>query len=451
VTLFLAATLAAVSAGAAPAVGSTPFTNGPYLQNLASSSVEVRVELDAPAAANLEILDGAGKKRTIPGSSATFHVFRADGLAPQTSYRYIVRAGAFESPLGQFVTAPPDDSRAPFAFIVYGDNRSNDQAHAAVVRAIQQQSFDFLVNSGDFVAAGGERAQWHAFFAVEADLLRDHCVFACVGNHELVEDQAATNFLAYFGARATTDAGQVDLYSSFRWANARFFLLNAFQDWGQGELSWLRRELEKADAEPGVSTRVVVVHRSPWSSGHHGDDVKALAAGVPELLVRHHVDLVFAGHDHMYERGEWMGLKYVTSGGGGAPLDPDITPKPSTRRAEATYNFVRVSVEGDDVKVVAQRPDGSTIESCGFRHGASWDCDGDASSSPRAPLAPPSASQVPSSVSEAKPGQAASGSATPSRCACDVAGARSAPGAWALLLGALGLAARRRRPRPLGD
>jgi MYXO-CTERM domain-containing protein len=210
-------------------------------------------------------------------------------------------------------------------------------------------------------------------------------------------------------------------------------------------------ELEKADTEPGVATRVVVVHRSPWSSGHHGDDLKALAAGVPELLVRHHVDLVFAGHDHMYERGEWKGLKYVISGGGGAPLYPDITPKPSTRRAEATYNFVRVSVEGDEVKIVAQRPDGSTIESCGFRHGASWDCDGDASTLPPASTAPPSASQVPSSVGEAKPGQAASGSASPSRCACDVPGVRSAPGAWALLLGALGLAARRRRPRPLGD
>jgi acid phosphatase type 7 len=441
VSLLLTTTLAAV-------VGATPFYNGPYLQGLSSTSVEVRVELDAPAAANLEILGGPGKRRTVTDAGATFHSFRVDGLEPQTTYRYVVRAGAFESEVGELVTAPPEDSRAPFAFVVYGDTRSNDQAHAAVVRAIGRESFDFLVNTGDFVAAGGERAQWHDFFRIEADLLRDHCVFACVGNHELVNDEAATNFLTYFGPREPTDGGHVELYSSFRWASARFFLLNAFQDWGQGELAWLERELVKADAEPGLSERFVVVHRSPWSSGHHGDDTKMLAAGVPELLVRHHVDVVFAGHDHMYERGEWKGLKYVITGGAGAPLYPDITPKPSSRRAEATYNFVRVTVDGDAAHILARRPDGSTIESCGFRHGASWDCEADASSAPDGPKARPSPSPH-----EPAPSPTASnssrGDAKPSRCWCDVPGGPAAPGAegaLALALAAI-VAARQARRR----
>jgi hypothetical protein len=397
------------------------------LQHLSATSVEVRVELDMPAAATLEVLDGAGKKRTAAEPAAAFHSFFLDGLAPQTSYRYLVRAGAFESPLGEFVTAPPDDGRAPFSFIVYGDNRSNERAHAAVVRAIEGQAFDFLVNTGDFVAAGSDHAEWHVFFAAEANLLRDHCVFACIGNHELVQDEAATNFLTYFGARGAGDAGHVDLFGSFRWASARFFLLNAFQDWSKGELAWLRAELEKADTETGLALRVVVVHRSPWSSGHHGDDARALAAGVPELLVRHHVDLVFAGHDHMYERGEWKGLKYVISGGGGAPLYPDITAKASTRRVEATYNFVRVSVEGDAVKLMALRPDGSTIESCGFRRGQSWDCDGGAANQGAASVQS-ATTESSRPAHELTPAPADSGGSHPSRCACEVPGAGSAPG-----------------------
>ena len=32
------------------------------------------------------------------------------------------------------------------------------------------------------------------------------------------------------------------------------------------------------------------------------------------------VELVLAGHDHIYERGEGGGLKYVITGGAGAPL-----------------------------------------------------------------------------------------------------------------------------------
>jgi acid phosphatase type 7 len=443
VSFFLTTTLAAV-------VGATPFYNGPYLQRLSPTSVEVRVELDAPAAANLEVLGGPGKRRTVTDPTATFHAFRVDGLEPQTTYRYVVRAGAFESEVGEFVTAPTEDSRAPFAFVVYGDTRSNDQVHAAVVRAIGAESFDFLVNTGDFVAAGGERPLWHDFFRIEADLLRDHAVFACIGNHELVSDEAATNFLTYFGAREPTDAGRVEVYSSFRWAGARFFLLNAFQDWGKGELAWLDQELVKADTEPGLTERFIIVHRSPWSSGHHGDDVKMLATGVPEMLVRHHVDIVFAGHDHMYERGEWKGLKYVITGGAGAPLYPDITPKPSSRRAEATYNFVKVTVDGDAVHLVARRPDGSTIESCGFHHGASWDCEGDASSSASGvPKTQPSQTQ-PAHQPPPRPtdSDSSGGGAKPSRCSCEVPGGPSAPGAEGALAIALAwLVSARRRAR----
>jgi hypothetical protein len=421
-------TPAASWAGSPPStasVGATPFYNGPYLQHLSSTRVEVKVELDMPAAATLEVQEGEGKKRSVAHPVATFHSFVIDGLSPSTSYRYVVRAGAFESPVGVFVTAPADDGRAPFSFIVYGDTRSNDQAHAAVVRAIREQPADFLVNTGDFVPAGSDLAAWHGFFAIEADLLRDRCVFACIGNHELVEDEAATHFVTYFGARDPGDAGHVDLYGSFRWGSGRFLMLNAFQDWGRGELDWLSRELEKADGEAGLSLRVVVVHRSPWSSGHHGDDARALAAGVPELLVRHHVDLVFAGHDHMYERGEWKGLKYVITGGGGAPLYPDITAKSSTRRVEAAYNFVRVSVDGDAVKLVALRPDGSTLESCGFRRGENWDCDA-AAAPDGAASAQPVVTEPPHRAERGSSESADSAGAHASRCGCRVPGERSA-------------------------
>jgi predicted phosphodiesterase len=360
---------------AAPSGGSFP--SGPYLQHLSSNSVDVRVELDPPGAATLDIETAEGperNKRTLSSSQVfggvtTLHV---DGLVPETRYRYVVHAGALAALPGEFVSAPKDDSRAPFAFVVYGDTRSNDEAHAAVVTAIQKEAFELLVNTGDFVVAGGERPLWRQFFAIEKDLLRDHCVFACIGNHELAEDQAASNYLAYLGPNET---GSTVAYGSFRWAGARFFLLNAFQEWGEGELSWLQRELDKADSEPNLAWRIVVVHHSPWSSGRHGNDAKMLEARVPELLVRHKVDLLLAGHDHIYERGESKGLKYVISGGGGAPLYTERRESETTRHFEAAFNFVRIAVDGDTMKTVARRVDGSTIEACGFVRGQSWDCD----------------------------------------------------------------------------
>jgi acid phosphatase type 7 len=437
--LVLAATFGFVTgaAGGTPDGASRggPVVIGPYLQRLSSTSVEIRMEIGTMGRATVDVEGAPGTKRTWTSSPGTLHSFHVDGLNPETRYRYVVHAGAFQPPAGEFVTAPLDNSRDPFAFVVYGDTRTNDQAHAAVVAAIQQQSFDFLVNTGDFVAAGGERPLWREFFSIERDLLRDHCVFACVGNHELVEDEAATNFLAYFGPSEATTVP----YGSFRWAGARFFLLNAFQDWGQGELAWLERELDKADSEPNLAWRIVVVHHAPWSSGRHGDDAKMIAAGVPELLVRHHVDLLLAGHDHIYERGEAKGLKYLISGGGGAPLYTEMTNEPSTRHFESTYHFVHVAVAGDKLEVVAKRLDGSMIESCGFQEGQSWDCDPKATppvtESAAAPLATPQPDAKTSS----------------SRCACRVPGVHGGDGeapVMALVVLAIGVGrARRSRGR----
>jgi predicted phosphodiesterase len=440
--LLLALTLGALG-GTAAASHEAPIANGPYLHRLSSTSVEIRLEVGTPGEATVEVEGPSGTKRTLTSPTATFHSFHVDGLAPETRYRYVVRAGEFYAPPGEFVTAPRDDSRAPFAFVAYGDTRTNDQAHAAVVAAIEQQSFDFLVNTGDFVAAGGERPLWHAFFSIEKDLLRNHCVFACVGNHELVEDEAASNFLAYFGPN---EAGSA-LYGSFRWAEARFFLLNAFQEWGQGEISWLQRELDKADSEPNLTWRIVVVHHSPWSSGRHGADAKMLAAGVPELLVRHRVDLLLAGHDHIYERGEAKGLKYLISGGGGAPLYTEMSGERSTRHFEATYHFLRVAVDADSLRVVAKRPDGSIVETCGFGRGQSWDCDPQGTpSGSAAEVSPPRAPTFDAPTPDAKGA---------SRCACRVPGVdRNQPAAPIVAFGALAVSVvsgrRSRRSRRSG-
>ena len=40
-------------------------------------------------------------------------------------------------------------------------------------------------------------------------------------------------------------------------------------------------------------------------------------AGLPRMLTRSGVDALFAGYDHVYERGEAEGLRYIISGGCG--------------------------------------------------------------------------------------------------------------------------------------
>jgi hypothetical protein len=201
-----------------------------------------------------------------------------------------------------------------------------------------------------------------------------------------------------------------------RWENARFIFLNGMDAWSTGiEKEWLESELRKADAEPGLIWRFVVVHYGPWSSGPHGSNRRLIEAGLPAMLRSHKVDLLLSGHDHIYERGEAEGVRYVVSGGGGAPLYRQISPLRSTRKVEPTYHFIEATVSDDTVKLVAKRIDGSILDRCGFTKASGWDCDREAS--------PPLSAAVESST---KPPPVASPTPPPpreaSKCGCTLVG-----------------------------
>jgi hypothetical protein len=428
---------------AADVAGGSVAAKGPYVTGLSDTTATVRVELRAAAPLAVEMVavgDDAGVPRLrFESPAGSMHVVRAAGLAPATRYAYTVVAGGAPVGSGHVTTAPAPASSDPGAshtFIVYGDDRSDDDAHAAVVRAMTLVPSDFLVNTGDLVADGGSAANWATFFDIERDLLRERPLFTAIGNHELYDDAAGANFSRYLGFAGVDGAPHP--YGTVRVGPVRLFFLNGDDAWGDGaERPWLERALASADGEPGLVWRFAIVHQGPWSAGPHGPNPRLVAARVPELLAAHGVDLVFSGHDHIYERGDAGLLKYVISGGGGAPLYRDIHPTATTRKVEAAHHFVEVTTRGDTFQLVAHRLDGSLLDRCGFTRGGPWDCDPAAS-------AHASAAVTSAAASPASPPRS-------SACLCDAPGSGAgAPfGAWApwaslvLLLGCV-----RRYARP---
>ena len=245
-----------------------------------------------------------------------------------------------------------------------------------MVRAIAAAHPDFLINTGDMVAEGGAADEWASYFQIQAPLLRTTPMLVAIGNRRLNTDEGGSNFLRYFGY--PSPSGPPKPYGSARVGLARFFFLNSSHDWSAGdERQWLEQALTQAEHEQGVVWRVAVIHHGPWSSGPHGGNERLIAAKIPELLAAHHVDLLISGHDHIYERGDAATLKYVISGGGGAPLYP-IAPtlSPTTRKAESAYHYVEFTLTPSDLKLVAHRVDGSVLDRCGFLVGHSWNCEG---------------------------------------------------------------------------
>ncbi len=387
---FVLVCAALLSARSAAAAGS--FARGPFLQSLGQTGVTVKVEMLTPEAVSVEVTgpDGVAKKASI-SEARRFQSVRIEGLSPATAYSYKVLAGEAKtaSEEGHFTTAPADDR--PFKFVLYGDSRSDPAAHAAVVRAILATPSDFLVHTGDMVATGDEEDDWKSFFDVENTLLRDRCVFASIGNHELAGEKGvgAAAFLRYF---ASPDEGGKDrpkLYGSVRWGNTRLFLLNAMDDWSGEARAWLKEELDRATNEAGLAHRIAVLHHGPHSSGPHGGNERLHDNGVMQIFKDGKVDLILAGHDHAYERGTGEGIKYVVSGGAGAPLYPRKRKDAETAVFESVHHFVEVSVAGEKVGIVAKRASGSVLEKCGFAGAGPWVCEGlsKADLSPKAPAA----------------------------------------------------------------
>jgi hypothetical protein len=232
----LAAVLACgVATAALPARAAPSLTKGPYLQGLGTSSITIKLELSEPGPARVEVWadDGYGADAGRPvaakresSDARAFHSLRLDGLQPATRYLYRVTAAGTTPEPGHFTTAPADGRL--FRFLVYGDSRTDPEAHAAVVRAMDQTPSDFLVNTGDMVELGSEPADWQTLFTIEGRLLRDRCVFVAVGNHELArgEHTGEVAFLRYFAS--VEEGRELDrLYGTFRWSDTRFFVLNA--------------------------------------------------------------------------------------------------------------------------------------------------------------------------------------------------------------------------------
>jgi acid phosphatase type 7 len=357
---------------------------GPWLMDLQPTSIVVMVERDAPGpvhvtARPLGVAGPIADSAVVPDASPNGVVIEAEGVATEalqevtlrgltagTRYTYEVSGAGMETVSGAFSTPPL--RAAPFRFAIYGDTRSDHAAHAAVARALMADGPDFAIHTGDLVADGRDEDDWQRFFQVGGAMLRNVPFVPVIGNHEFVSPAAsgAANYRRYVHFDASGPSPELD--TVFRFANARFILTSSYDDWTGPSRDWLTSEIERARREDPTGWLFVVMHEGPRSSGPHGDSDALRDAGIDRLMRRMRVDLVISGHDHAYERGDDEGIRYMVSGGGGAPLYPRRSVRSHTKVFASTHHFVRVDIDGDRATFTALRVDGSTIDHAVLRH-----------------------------------------------------------------------------------
>lgn len=357
------ATICAVGAAAVPAAAE--FEKTPYLQNATPTSVTVMWETSRAVPAKVTVHDKAGT-RTIDVEAKARQEVVIDGLAPASRYRYEVTAG--EDTLGgELTTAPEIGAAAPFTFIVFGDTRSSSDSHRRLIERIRNEVPDFVLGTGDLVDEGHDLRQWQTFFDVEGPLLRDNVFFPALGNHDRQgQGRTADNYRMWFSL--PDNGADPERSYAYTWGNSRFVVLdsNAHSFALTDQTEWLERELAAARQDPRLRHIFVVMHHPPFSISLHGGQRDLRERWTP-LFERYDVTAVFSGHDHVYSRGEVNGVRYIVSGGGGAPLYPrHRRPSPidvaAIDRFERVNHFLRVHVMGDLVELTAMRVDGTPIE-----------------------------------------------------------------------------------------
>ena len=301
---------------------------------------------------------------TEEGGPVTDHRVTLASLQPATQVRYRIE-GADQAYV--FTTAPEPTAENPIEVLVYGDNRTNNGDHALVARAAAAEHAQLALHTGDMVVNAKDPDLWRVWFHEEHDLLATTPFVPTVGNHEITDTGVA--YSRWFQHRGrpeywSLDYGplHIDVLDSFETApGARNSHAAGISD---AQRAWFEEDLRQVPKDRHVW---VLVHQGPYGHpahprpGHGGSD--AVRAAVTAAQKIHPIEVVFAGHEHFYERGEIDGLKYFVLGGGGAPLEDPDPSFPGVLAAQKALSYATVQVCGCHTRGWARDISGKILDS----------------------------------------------------------------------------------------
>ena len=247
-------------------------------------------------------------------------------------------------------------------FAVIGDNGTGGQAEYEVgqqmAAARTRFRFDMVIMLGDNMYGRQAPADFVTKFERPYSALLSQGVlfYATLGNHDNQNNRYYKPF-NMGGAR----------YFTFVRKNVRFFVLDSNQ-LDPAQRMWLEEALQRSSDE----WRICYFHHPIYSDGgRHGSDV-ALRVAIEPLLVKNRVNVVFSGHDHVYERIKpQKGITYFVAGSGGELRKGDVHPSAMTAAYfDQDQSFMLVEIAGDELFFEAISRTGATVDSGTIRRQA---------------------------------------------------------------------------------
>ena len=200
----------------------------------------------------------------------------------------------------------------PFAII--GDTRIGltETVYKKFLNTIDTQGINLIIHTGDVIDKPGNEAEWKRFLELTGNNKTLHIT---PGNHDINNNKSLKIYRQYIDKPP---------YYAFSLDDTQFIILctelpQEISRITGKQLDWLREELKKP-----FQYRFVFLHKPPlpttFGQRYGLDRYKEERDILYELLIKKKVNLVVAGHEHLYNRAAKDGITFVITGGGGAKL-----------------------------------------------------------------------------------------------------------------------------------
>lgn len=192
----------------------------------------------------------------------------------------------------------PDD----YSFVVLGDSRDNDQVFIKALKEAAKHKPLFILHTGDY-SSSGSKAETDHFLEILRENVPNLPVFVVLGNHE----QRATFEQSVGPAEYTLNLPPVSTQLVVE-DDSRYFLKKP-------QLEYLDRQLAGKN-----SYKFVAFHIPPKTDRWSWHTFSEGASELIGILAKNRVSMAFFGHIHIYDEDTLEGVRYMITGGAGAPL-----------------------------------------------------------------------------------------------------------------------------------
>lgn len=276
----------------------------------------------------------------------------------------------------------PPPRGTPLRFLAFGDSGNGSNTQYDLAKVMTAAKPDLIIHTGDLIYPSGNLSEYAAnFFEPYAEMIRRIPFMPSIGNHDAATDHGKALLDVFYLPRNGPEGIEPERNYWFDFGDARFVGMDSCPPEEDGVITpeqrekiiapWLRKVLTGTDAK----WKFVYFHHPFYTGSEHpesgGEHMKKPFVKVFEECG---VDMVFCGHNHLYERTapiradkivpDGQGVIYITTGAGGNSRYDESKPPPDYIKAfnDRVFSFTQVDLSQNKLELKQIGEDGKPVD-----------------------------------------------------------------------------------------